>query len=132
MVGEGSCSLSLHIAAPRRGARAYLGGYKRGCLWWRYSVRGPLESPWLFPPRKGRNCFVSISICSPLLRSKALHLSVSAVLLAGQNSPHKEGNKTGERWMEVRVGGGMAGERKLAWSLDQEGRGPTKETWKGW
>lgn len=30
-------------------------------------------------------------------RSKTLHLSVSATLLAGQNSPHKEENESGER-----------------------------------
>lgn len=49
--------------------------------------------------------FVHVHPLPTPLRSKTLYLLVPAVLLAGQNSPHKEENASGERCGEEGPGG---------------------------
>ena len=96
------------------GARAGLGGWK-GRVPMEVNhlevrtfcgkVSGPLEAPDHFIPGWILLSFHFHSLTTPF-RSKTLHLSVPAALLAGQSSPHKEESDPGERRC---VGGGGAG-----------------------
>lgn len=118
MVGGGFYSSSLHVTIPRHGARAGLGGWKgrvpvevKHLEVWTFcgEVSGPLEAPDHFLPGWILLSFHFRSLTTPL-RSKTLHLSVPAALLAGQSSPHKE-NDPGERRC---VGGGGHGTGSLS------------------
>lgn len=73
------------------------------------SVQDHSGVPGHFPPGQIWLSFHFHLLTNPL-RSKTLHLSISAALFAGQSSPQKEENNPGERRC---VGRGGVGEREL-------------------